>query len=425
MDNNIFLVAGLGWGDEGKGTIVDYLVREYAVGIVVRFNGGPQAQHNVVTPEGMHHGFSQFSSGTFVPRVKTYLSRYMLVDPWMLMIERGMLKKKNVHDAVSRLFMHPECLMVTPYHRLVCCAKELARGGLRYGTTGLGVGEAVLGEKIDADYAPRMRDIFDIPKLRRKMAHLHAEKLDQAEQIVCEHPDNSALQKLFFGFKNNFFWSNLVDFLGAFTEKFGHSVKDNDYLSNMVRAENSLVFEGAQGVLLDPKYGLIPPYVTKTNTTFKNAHALIEEIGLEKNIVRIGVTRAYATKHGYGPFLTEDHNLLARLIEFHNVYNEWQGLMRVGWLDLVALKYALSVLGRIDHVALTNVDRLMSFEEIKVCVDYDAGLPVYTSLTHEEYENEYIPFLQFGLESPISIISTGPTADDKIKIKELTEGRKT
>ena len=115
--NKTFIVVGLGFGDEGKGSVVDSLVRKYNARLVVRFNGGSQCAHNVVTPDGRHHAFRQFGSGTFVPGVATLLSKYMLVDPMAAVVEASLLADIGVPDAFNRLYVDERAFVVTPYHK--------------------------------------------------------------------------------------------------------------------------------------------------------------------------------------------------------------------------------------------------------------------------------------------------------------------
>lgn len=122
-----YIIAGLAYGDEGKGATVDYLCRRFPVGLVVRYNGGSQAGHNVVTPDGRHHTFSQFGSGTFIPGVRTHLSLYMLINPLNMIREEEHLREKGVTDAWDRLSIEGACLVVTPFHRIITgCLKNRA-----------------------------------------------------------------------------------------------------------------------------------------------------------------------------------------------------------------------------------------------------------------------------------------------------------
>src|SRR3954462_6632482 len=137
------LVIDLAFGDCGKGTVVDFLTRHHAAHTVVRFNGGPQAGHNVVTPDGRHHTFSQFGSATFLPGVRTVLSHFMLIEPYALLNEAAHLRSLGVSDALDRLMIHERCPVITPAHQAANRLRELARGQDAHGTCGLGIGQTM------------------------------------------------------------------------------------------------------------------------------------------------------------------------------------------------------------------------------------------------------------------------------------------
>ncbi|MGC5031423.1 adenylosuccinate synthetase, partial [Micromonospora sp. DT229] len=139
-DGEHTIVVDLGYGDAGKGTVVDWLCATRPVQMVVRFNGGAQAAHNVVLPDGRHHTFAQFGAGTFHPGVWTHLSRHVVVDPLALAAEADHLAELGVPDALDRLTVDGEALLATPYHRAANRARELSRGADRHGSCGLGVG---------------------------------------------------------------------------------------------------------------------------------------------------------------------------------------------------------------------------------------------------------------------------------------------
>ena len=122
-----YIVIGLGYGDEGKGSTVDFLVRESGAHTVVRFNGGSQAAHNVTSPQGVHHCFSLFGSGTLVPEVETFLSRHVVIDPLAIEAEGAVLQKKGVEQPFERLTMDPGCPVVTPFHRIINRMREFGR----------------------------------------------------------------------------------------------------------------------------------------------------------------------------------------------------------------------------------------------------------------------------------------------------------
>ena len=331
------VVVGLGLGDEAKGATVDWLcaTRRAAgrpVGAVVRFNGGAQAAHNVVVGD-RHHTFHQFGSGTLAG-TPTHLGPRVLVEPISLVREAEELAGLGAADPLSLISVDPDALVTTPIHAAANRTREDLRGAGRHGSTGLGIGETVWydltyrdGVRV-GDCADRRRLIGRLDRLARHYAPL----LAQGEH---DHPSVAALADL------------LIEFGGA--------VRTAGTEELVRRAQiGALVFEGAQGVLLDEWRGF-HPHTTWSTTTPANAVALLHEAGLGAPYV-LGLTRAYATRHGAGPLPTEAPELAARLPEPHNGAGRYQGGWRVGHLDLVTLRYALQVAGPVDGLAVSHLD---------------------------------------------------------------------
>jgi len=345
------LVVGLGFGDEGKGTIVDWLVRRNHVGAVVRYCGGPQATHHVVLPDGRWHGFSQLGAGTFVPGVRTHLGREVLVDPVSLLREDEVLREKGVHDALARLTIDPRAALVLPYHKLIGKLAEIARGGDRHGSVGMGVGEAARDR--ERGLAVRLEDARDAVALERTLGERIGERLALAETMAGTPEANERLAY----FRRELDPARLTRILNGFVTGYRSLLAPDE---ERLPALRPLVFEGAQGVLLDPTLGFAP-YVTKT------------AVGADPGGARrIGVVRAYAHRHGPGPLPTEDPSW--ELPEAHNVWNRWQGAFRVGPLDLVLLGYAAAV-ARVDGIALTCVDRVEALGPLRVVEAYELAGP--------------------------------------------------
>ena len=153
MNPRAFIVTGLGFGDCGKGTVTDALTRRFDARLVVRFNGGAQAGHNVVLPDGRHHTFAQFGAGTFVEGVRTHLASHVVVHPTALAVEADYLARGGVPDALSRLTADPRCLVTTPFHQAAGRLRERLSG---HGTCGVGVGETMRDALAHADDAIRL-----------------------------------------------------------------------------------------------------------------------------------------------------------------------------------------------------------------------------------------------------------------------------
>ncbi|MBO0814587.1 MAG: adenylosuccinate synthetase [Actinobacteria bacterium] len=343
---NHVIVVDLGYGDAGKGTVVDWLCSRQEGGpvhTVVRFNGGAQAGHNVVTTDRRQHTFAQFGSGTFTPGVRTHLSRFVLVDPLALAAEAGHLASIGVRDALDRLTVDRGALLATPYHKAANQARERARREHRHGSCGMGIGETASYACAYPADAPRAADCACPATLSRKLTLLISRLTSELGPL-----DGPSV-------------ADLCDAYQAFATRV--PLVGPGYLRRVLRA-GRVVFEGAQGVLLDEWRGF-HPYTTWSTTTFANAETLLAEAG--QTATRLGVVRCYMTRHGPGPFPTEDPTL--ELPEPHNRHGTWQGAFRTGHLDAVALRYAVKVAGGLDAVALTHLDTAAG-APLRLCRSY-------------------------------------------------------
>jgi len=407
-------VVDLGYGDAGKGTVVDWLCSDGPVHAVVRFNGGAQAAHNVVTPDGRHHVFAQLGSGTFTPGVRTHLSRFVLVDPLALVAEAAHLAALGVADALDRVTVDRRALLTTPAHAAANRARETARGAGRHGSCGMGIGETVAYALAHGEDAPRAGDCADPPALRRKLTRLRDRLAGELGPLPG--PDVAAC----------------VEAFSAFADRV--ALVGDGHLRRLLRTGRA-VFEGAQGVLLDEWRGF-HPFTTWSTTTFANVDALLDEAGMPGDVVRLGVLRTYATRHGPGPFVTEDPSLTASLPDRHNAWGPWQGSFRVGHLDLVAARYAIEVCGGIDGLALTHLDVAGARDDLRACRAYEldggrverlaagpAGdLDRQAALTRrlltarpvlDRVTADWTETIAGELGVPVALGSFGPTAADK------------
>ena len=412
------IVADLGYGDAGKGTVVDWLCSRpgrWPVRAVVRFNGGAQAAHNVIAPGGRHHTFAQFGSGTFTPGVRTHLSRFMLVDPLALAAEAAHLASLGVGGALGRLTVDRDALLTTPWHRAANRARETARGRDRHGSCGMGIGETASYALSHPADAPRAGDCDDPRALARKLRLLRG-RLSAGLGPLGGPPV-----------------ADVTAAFRAFSERV--SLVGHGYLRRLLR-DGPVVFEGAQGILLDEWRGF-HPYTTWSTTTFANAQTLLAEAGA--SAVRLGVTRCYLTRHGPGPFVTEDPTL--ELPEPHNGPGQWQGPFRVGHFDAVALRYAAAVSGGGDAVALTHLDAAAR-HPLRLCTSYqvdghrleriapgpERDLRWQEQLTgmllraRPEYEPKVASWpgaVTELLGVPVALLSAGPTAAHKEALADL------
>jgi adenylosuccinate synthase len=330
-----FLVQGLAYGDEGKGQTVDYVVRTRSCKTVVRFCGGPQCGHNVVTPEGRHHTFSQFGSGSFVPGVRTHLSRFMLVNPLNMMFEATDLSA----DIWERTTVDAKCVIVTPFHRAV---NRILRHG-RHDTCGMGVGQARYDHLTEGNKVLFAGDLRDKQATKEKLGFLQnlarhrVSKRGLIAKMIC--PDEFA----------EIYDPGAVDMYAEEYAKWPAKVIDKFKLD----PKENVVFEGAQGVLLDEVHGDVG-YNTWTCTTFDNALTLLEENKWAGRVKKIGVIRTYLTRHGDGPFRTEDPALNFK--EPHNCDCGFPGKFRIGHFDLRLILHSIRLCGGVDGIALNHCD---------------------------------------------------------------------
>lgn len=436
------IVVDLGFGDAGKGTMIDWLARTRGSHTVVRFNGGAQAGHNVVTADGRHHTFSQFGSASFVPGVRTHLSRFMLLSPLAMLAEERVLARKGVTDAFERTTISADALVITPFQRAANRVREMSRGDGRHGSCGMGIGETMADLRDAPELAVRAWELAagGMP-LERKLRDVQAYKTSQmrgeidrcralgvaADDIACLE-DGGMIERYF-------------DALGPFLDK--AQLVDDGHLGTILAEPGSVLFEGAQGVLLDEAWGF-HPYTTWSNCTFGNALLLLAEHGYDGDFTRLGVVRAYATRHGPGPFVTEDAELGRLIPDMHNRMDDWQRNFRVGWFDAVATRYAVEACGGVDTLAVTGLDRLRDVPFWKTCSSYDtadgsmrripvprdraaqealttvlmAASPVLEQhprglLGFQDGADAYVEWLGRASGVPVSVTSYGPTAGDK------------
>lgn len=363
--NHVYAALGLGFGDEGKGSIVDYLVRAKNADLVVRYSGGSQAAHNVVLSNGQHHTFAQFGSGTLVPGVRTFLSRFMMVNPSFIRNEGAHLIQLGHTDIYKRLTVEREALVTTPWHVAANRLRELNRGKNAHGSCGMGIGETAEGVILGDSAALRVGDLSHGPTVRAKLNILRDRLIADLKIQIIPDDANPAVVKI----RDMFLSNGLIEQYLFVYEQFFHtvSVVDRSWLAHQLKGPSSVVFEGAQGVLLDECYGF-HPYTTWSNTTFDNAFELIA--GSDVEMTRIGVLRPFMTRHGAGPLVTEGLFRAEWRSGEHNVWGEWQKGFRFGAIDFLKLCYALEVVGGVDELALTCMDRLEPGALVPLCDAY-------------------------------------------------------
>jgi adenylosuccinate synthase len=443
----VFLTVDLGFGDAGKGSIVDFLTRAYDAHTVVRYNGGAQAGHRVVTPgpNPREHVFAQFGSGTLAGAA-THLSRFMLLDPLAMVEEQRHLQALGASDAMQRTTIDERALVISPFQRAVNRLRELARGDRRHGSCGMGIGEAMSDY---LQYGARVLlagDLRSPDAMHAKLQFLQSVNMAKVQALLPDLPDSpqvAAERDLLMADD----WSDwLIDAYRAVAAQ--ARIVPGEYLGAIMRQPGAAIFEAAQGVLLDEWHGF-HPHTTWSTTTLENADVLLAEAGYTGAQTRVGITRAYATRHGAGPLISEDAALTRALPDPCNGYGAWQGGFRLGWLDLVMLRYALEVVGRLDYLAVTCLDRLAELSELRICrryryetliVDRIVRSSEPRSLAHQAQITanlarcqpllEMVPdpaalldVLAAELGVPVGLISEGPTCEDKSFMEALSGTR--
>ncbi len=358
MDNRYASVLGLGFGDCGKGIFVDALTRRWQAHTVVRFSGGAQAGHNVVTPE-RHHTFSQFSAGTLVPGTRTVLLDPMVFHPTALLAEAEALTRIGVDDALPRLTIDAQCRVTTPYHQAAGRLRELLRGDAAHGTCGVGVGETV---RHALEYPEQMLRYGDLSKGTPldKLNAIRRTLLAELEPLSASMPELETLRDETLAGR----WLNAARALARQCPP-----ASVDAISVQLNQPGCVLFEGAQGVLLDEWRGF-HPYTTWSSITTAAVENAAARFGLAAPIEHYGVMRTYLTRHGVGPFPTHDESLDDQLPEPHNSSDGWQGRFRRGHPDAVLLRYALDAVGSLSGLLISHLDVFERAVSLKWCERY-------------------------------------------------------
>lgn len=412
-------VVGLQWGDEGKGKIVDILAEKSD--IVVRYSGGANAGHTVVI------GDSKFAlhllpSGSIRSEAVCVISNGVVLDPETLLEEIEGLEEKGISLA-GRLFISENAHVVLAYHKAEDKLREASLGNSKIGTTARGIGPCY-ADKVGRSYAVRMGDLKDIAVLEEKLwkivdyknkffGALYGAKMISAEDIIAK-------------------CRIYADKLG------GYIIDTTEFLHDSIAQNKSILFEGAQGSLLDLDHGTFP-YVTSSNSS---AAGLWGGCGVPAKMVDkfYGVIKAYSTRVGEGPFPSEQDNETGEYIrERGHEYGTTTGRpRRCGWFDAVAASYSAAI-GGIDEIALLHVDTLGGLDEVKVCRAYEIdgkevsffptnasklarakcvyetvpgwdgdlrGVSDYDSLP--DAAKDYIALIEKLVKKPVTIIGVGP-----------------
>lgn len=348
MAKNVVIV-GSQWGDEGKGKIVDILT-EYT-DIVVRFQGGNNAGHTVIV-DGEEIILHLIPSGILHAGKTCVIGNGVVVDPHVLLEEIKMLKEKGFFRDQD-LLVSKDAHLIMPYHKKLDMAKERLRGDRRIGTTGRGIGPAY--EDKVSRFGIKLSDLMNEEDFRAKLKVNLIDKNHYIRNILREE-----------GFEMHQIYNDYMEY----AEKIGPYITDTSlFLNEAIKDKKSILFEGAQGTLLDVDHGTYP-YVTSSNTVAGEA-ATGSGVGPTRIDTVVGVTKAYTTRVGGGPFPTElDEKMENALRDLGKEYGATTGRpRRCGWFDAVAARYSVRING-IDELVLTKLDVLDNLNEINICTAY-------------------------------------------------------
>ncbi len=413
------VVIGSQWGDEGKGKLVDVMAHQSHA--VVRFQGGANAGHTLIV-DGKKTVLHLIPSGVLHSHVRCIIGSGVTLDPYELVSEIQSLKKTGYLKDSEQLQISDGALLVLPFHRQIDQAREAWASGTKIGTTGRGIGPSY--EDRASRRALLFRDLY-CDNFKEKLARCLEEKNILLEKLYGQKPVE--LEKMY---------SDLVEVAEILKP---YRCADVAFeVTNMIRSGKKVLFEGAQGVLLDNFHGTFP-FVTSSSTG--SAAACLGSGVSPLLIDRVyGITKAYCTRVGTGPFPTELNNEIGELLqrEGHEFGATTGRRRRCGWLDLVALRYAICV-GGIDRLILTKLDILSHLDQIQVCTHYevkgkkvenfsfisndiDLVKPVYKELKGWKSDisqcqkltdlpkaaRDYIDFIQSQVNVEIPVVSVGP-----------------
>jgi len=343
-------VVGLQWGDEGKGKVVDILAEDSD--IVVRYGGGANAGHTVVIGDS-RFALHLLPSGSVRPNVICVIANAVVVDPEVLTKEIEALAQKNI-TLTKRLFISENAHVVLDYHKKEDQLREESFGKNKLGTTIRGIGPCY-ADKVGRSYTVRMGDLRALEKLKAKLQTIVSYKNKIFAALYNAEPISA--DNIFEKCKS--YAANLLPFI----------IDTTEFLHKSIAEGKSILFEGAQGSLLDLDHGTFP-FVTSSNSS---ALGMSAGCGVPAKMVDkfFGVVKAYTTRVGAGPFPTEQDNEIGQYIrEQGNEYGTTTGRpRRCGWFDAVAVSYAATI-GAIDSIALMHLDTLTGLKEVKICRAY-------------------------------------------------------
>lgn len=418
------LLLGLQWGDEGKGKIVDVLTKNYQ--IVARFQGGPNAGHTLEF-DGIKHVLRTIPSGIFHPDTINLIGNGVVIDPIVLAQELAGLDRYQI-DYKKNLLLSRKAHLILPTHRLLDAASEASKGKAKIGSTLKGIGPTYMDKTGRNGIRIGDLEMDNWMDKYRALADKH-EAMIQFYEVDIQY-DLVEMEREFFAALETLRQLQFID--------------SEEFLAQAQQAGKTILAEGAQGSLLDVDFGTYP-FVTSSNTTAAGA---CTGLGIAPNKIQdvFGIFKAYTTRVGSGPFPTELFDETGeRMAKIGNEFGAVTGRpRRCGWLDLVALKYAVQING-VTQLMMMKSDVLSGFESLRVCTAYqykgqtithlpfniepENVQPIYTELPGWQKDltsirstddfpkelNDYIDFIEKELQVPIRLVSVGPDRTQTIR----------
>lgn len=459
MTSKVYVVTDLGPGDGGKGGVIHKICDMSQIHTVIK-RGGAQGSHGVHTSSGEKFAFSQWGCGTF-SGIPTHISEQMIISPEGLLNEAEHLKYLHgIQNAFSLLTVDEEALCATPFHGVASRLRELARGNNPRGTIGTGVGEAYRSYQKLPELAIKARDLA-IPDLRDRLAAIRDQVRSELQPIIAGDflaDDVTAVTKEVRLLEDDGFLNYIIDRFAEVAKQV--RVVGHEYLGEIILAqEGAAVVETSHGVLTDRLAGF-HPHTSAIRTLPRFTHGMLRNAGYKGQIVDLGVTRAYAIRHGAGPLPTADPGMTERLLDGSAKHgNRYQGKVRVGPMDFVLLRYAIEACGgprSFDGLAVTWFDQILADGVWEMCDHYanaddpaffepsgkiktsQSGgaqqlehqhalgrklldcspeitrLPVNADVSKDELYGVCASTLESHVDIPVRMVSTGPTELDKL-----------
>ncbi len=422
-------LIGAQWGDEGKGKITDALAETSQV--VVRYQGGHNAGHTIY-PNGQKFVLHLIPSGIFHPQTTSVIAHGVVLEPKALVREIQDLQRAGVKVSAENLKISTEANIITPLHVLLDAARESSKktGSKKIGTTGKGIGPCY--EDFYSRKGLKLKHLFSLEKIKERLMESFAEKVTLIENLYKQKVE---LQFDEIAHELHYWGSQLQDYAA-------------DTWSFLQEDHGTIVYEGAQGILLDINYGTYP-YVTSSSPSVAGIYSGAGVANGQMDRV-IGVMKAYCTRVGNGPFPTELHDEMGQSLQKKGgeIGATTARIRRCGWLDLPMLRYAIKA-GNLTELAITKLDVLSGFSELKICTHYHYRGKVYDQFYpfmemehiqaqlesmepfHDNFDNEdpfspalnaYLAKIESAAQIPIRFLSYGPNRNQLKIINSSLQG---